>query len=567
MPQIMKLELPSHYAHRKSVYDAPFSTIMILSNTRSPYKNNWFRAFCLGLSLTSLVGCQSTSGTAVVAEEDINQAPEIKAAAPVAVTDKIEAIIISQSEIEISYEDLWERIKAGFQLNDFYNQEEVITQLNSYTDNQRYFDTVTARASPFLHWIVEEIDRRGLPQELALLPIVESTFNPNAYSTKHAVGLWQFLGSTGQSFGLQQDWWYDGRRDPRASTIAALDYLEQLYSQFDEDWLIALAAYNTGEGNVRKAIRRWNKNNAISEINDENSKAEFWDLPLARETRAHVPKILALAVIISNDKKFGIALSPIPNQEPLAVVEIGAQIDIAQAANLANMDHELLRSLNPGYQQWATHPDSPQHLVVPIENSQALIVNLADVSEQELVTWDRYEIRSGDTLGGIAAKLGTRVDILQTVNQLRSSRIIAGDSLLIPRSSINVAAAIPNYRRRNSVSIPVPAKHTVRRGENLWTIARRYDIRSRDIARWNSIELNELLQPGQILNLNFADSATAALAEGSPATSTNEYSVRRGDTMASIARRVGVSLEQLLSLNNIAIDTIIYPGQLLKVSP
>ena len=167
MPQVMELELPSHYAHRKSVYDAPFPTIMILSNTRSFYRNNLFRAFCLGLSLTSLVGCQSTSETTLVAEEDINEAPEIKAAAPVVVTDKIEATIISQSEIEISYEDLWERIKAGFQLNDFYNQEEVISQLNNYTDNQRYFDTVTARASPFLHWIVEEIDRRGLPQEIA----------------------------------------------------------------------------------------------------------------------------------------------------------------------------------------------------------------------------------------------------------------------------------------------------------------------------------------------------------------------------------------------------------------
>ena len=546
---------------------------MILSNNRSPYRTSLFRAFCLGLSLSSLVACQTAPQPIAVAEKDSNPPKETKVAAPLVLADKIEAKIISQSEIEISYEDLWERIKAGFQLNDFYHQEEVITQLDSYMGNQHYFDTVTARASPFLHWIVEEIDRRGLPQELALLPIVESTFNPNAYSRKHAVGLWQFLGSTGQSFGLQQDWWYDGRRDPRASTIAALDYLEQLYNKFDEDWLIALAAYNTGEGNIRRAIRRWNKSNANNKKPDENSqnpKATFWDLPLAKETRSHLPKILALAVIISNDKNFGIELSPIPNQEPLAIVEIGTQIDIAQAANLANIDYELLRSLNPGYRQWATHPDSPQHLVVPIENSQSLINNLSKVSEQELLTWDRYEIRSGDTLGGIAKKLGTRVDILKTVNQLRSSQIIAGSSLLIPRSIINnVTADIPNYNRRNSAltPVPVPAKHTIRRGENLWSIARRYNIRSLDIARWNNIELSGLLQPGQVLNLQFTDSATTAVVEGLSPSRQNEYSVRRGDTMARIARRFDVSLEQLLNLNNMTVDAIIYPGQLLKAIP
>jgi membrane-bound lytic murein transglycosylase D len=254
----------------------------------------------------------------------------------------------------------------------------------------------------------------------------------------------------------------------------------------------------------------------------------------------------------------------------LAIVEIGTQIDIAQAANLANIDYELLRSLNPGYRQWATHPDSPQHLVVPIENSQSLINNLSKVSEQELLTWDRYEIRSGDTLGGIAKKLGTRVDILKTVNQLRSSQIIAGSSLLIPRSIINnVTADIPNYNRKNSAltPVPVPAKHTIRRGENLWSIARRYNIRSLDITRWNNIELSGLLQPGQVLNLQFTDSATTAVVEGLSPSRQNEYSVRRGDTMATIARRFDVSLEQLLNLNNMTVDAIIYPGQLLKAIP
>ena len=457
------------------------------------------------------------------------------------------------------FNNVWDRMQAGFQLSSAYEHPAVANQITQYVGNQHLFDLIAERSSPFLYWIVEEIEDRGLPMELALVPFVESTFNPNAYSREHAVGLWQFIGPTAKSFGLQQDWWYDARRDPRASTLAALDYLQELHQQFDEDWLLALAAYNTGDGNVRRAIRRSGR---------AQEDADFWTLSLASETRSHVPRILALAKVISQSAEFGIELHPISNEEPLAVVEIGAQIDIAQAARLAQLDDEVLKSLNPGYLQWATHPDSPQSLAVPIAHAELLLAGLSTMNRSDLVTWDRYEINPGDTLGAIARKLGTRVDVLQVVNQLSGSRIIAGESLLIPRTdAVGSLAAVPIIRPARSMVDSVPASYTVRRGDNLWTIARRFDIRSRDIASNNSIEIDSLLHSGQVLDLRFAQTSTPATNASTADESTGIYSVRPGDTMASIAKRFDTSLQELLIWNSISRHDLIYPGQEIVIPP
>ena len=458
-----------------------------------------------------------------------------------------------------NYDDLWQRMRSGFQLEEFYSHQSVATQLDSYTDNQRYFDLITERAAPFLHFIVEEIERRGLPQEIALLPVVESTFNPNAYSPEHAVGLWQFLGSTGSDYGLQQDWWYDGRRDPKASTIAALDFLEVLYKKFDQDWLLALAAYNTGDGNVRRAIKR-------SGINKE--EVDFWSLGLASETRAHIPKLLALAAVISDGEQYGVTLTPLPNRAILETVEIGSQIDLSQAAKLAGMEYSQLRALNPGYLQWATHPDQPQQLSLPSANVISLLSKLKELDESEFVTWDRYEIRPGDTLGAIARRLDTRVDILQSVNDLRGSQIIAGDSLLIPRGgNSNLVASAPTARGSRNISLNVPAKYTIRRGDNLWNIARRYNLRSIEIAAWNQIELDHLLKPGQVLDLQYA---TEQKGEGPNNLLTEvqaSYLVRPGDSMARIATQFDLKLEDLLMWNNISSNELIHPGQTIQFFP
>ncbi len=395
--------------------------------------------------------------------------------------------------------ELWQRIALGLELQEFYDHPQVLAQLENYGNNQAYFDLVAERARPFLYSIVEEIESRGLPMELALLPMVESTFNPNAYSAEHAVGLWQFVGATADSFGLQRDWWYDGRRDPIASTRAALDYLELLYQQFEEDWLLALAAYNTGDGNVRRAIRRHG-----------GQQPSYWDLGLPRETRFHVPKLLALAAVVSGRGQEELELPPIPNLEVTASVPLEFQLDLATAARLMGLEAQQLRRLNPGYLQWATHPDNPQSLLVPLASVDALLTQVALLPPEERVSWDSYRIQPGDTLIGFARKLDTRVDILRTVNSITGSRIIAGDTLLIPRID-NIGLlnqiALPEQARRTSQ--PVPRQYRVRSGDNLWSIARRYDLHSEDIARHNNIELDGLLMPGQILNFSFASGGTA----------------------------------------------------------
>ncbi len=527
-------------------------------NHRKPVSRVASTGFCLSL----LAACQSLPYGDNPAVPDQTQASGYNAVSLIrgssenrATQNKLAKPVVTVYQ----FNDVWDRIQAGFKLSETYDHPSVISQLANYTDNQRFFEVIAQRSSPFLYWIVEEIEDRGLPMELALVPVVESTFNPNAYSREHAVGLWQFIGPTAESFGLQRDWWYDARRDPRASTLAALDYFEELYGLFDENWLLALAAYNTGDGNVRRAIRR--SGSALGEV-------DFWELSLAGETRLHVPKILALATIISSPEEFGITLEPIANEEPLAIVEIGGQIDIAQAASLAKIDYAELRSLNPGYLQWATHPDSPQELAVPIENAELLLVGIQNMDPDEMVTWDRYEIRPGDSLSTIARKLGSRVDVLQTVNQLQGSRINAGDSLLVPRSNdISMLRSIGSVRQVRNAVISVPEFYTVRGGDNLWSIARRYDLKSKEIAAFNRIDLDAFLQPGQVLNLQFTGSTTAAVS-GSPLSESSKfYRVRPGDSMARIARRFSTDLEELLGWNAMSLNDLIFPGQEIRVIP
>jgi membrane-bound lytic murein transglycosylase D len=354
---------------------------------------------------------------------------------------------------------------------------------------------------------------------------------------------------------LQQDWWYDGRRDPRASTVAALDFLEQLHLEFDNNWLLALAAYNTGPGNVNRAIRR---------ANVTKETADFWSLPLAKETKAHVPKILALAKLISNSSRYGIELAPIANEEPLILVKIDSQIDLAQAAQLAKLDYNELRRLNPGYLQWATHPDNPQVIAVPIDKAKLLRDRIAELGPDQFITWDRYEIKPGDTLSAIAIKLNTNVQVLTSVNQIKENKIIAGDSLLVPRTTD--FSLLANINKNNQVRrrLPVPNIYIVRPGDNLWTIARRFDLKSRDIANRNKIDINSILQPGQELQLEILnnDLPSKTISATVPA---EEYEVRRGDAMIEIAARFGISLVDLLRWNNLSSSDLIFPGQLIRV--
>lgn len=519
-----------------------------------PYPKQ-LKPVCLCVLMTTLIACQS------------NTSVEVESAAESTSENALNALITAQNAARAPtvkpkidpnppMDDLWDRIRSGFQLQEFYFHADVTEQLENYMGNQAYFDLTIERARPFLFIIVAELEARGLPQELALLPFIESGFNPNAGSSENAVGIWQFMSATAASFGLQHDWWYDARRDPYDSTIAALDYLDELYQQFDQDWLLALAAYNAGDGNVRRAVRR-NKT--------ASAESPFWDLNLPRETRLHVPRVLALARLVSDAAQYGVALAPIANAEPLVQVEVGAQIDFAQAAQLANIEYTELRGFNPGYLQWATHPDQPQHIKLPPVQALLLESALAQLSPDKLLTWDHYLIESGDSLGSIAKRYQTRVDVLQKVNNLRGSQIIAGKSLLIPRNP-DALGTLPNpYIATIPPAPSIPSSYRIRSGDNLWSIARRFDLRTADIALWNGIDQASILRPGQIINLvPDGRSASSTPAQKSQAAST--YIVRSGDSLASIAARFNTNLKVLLEQNKLDAAALIFPGQIIQIS-
>jgi membrane-bound lytic murein transglycosylase D len=264
--------------------------------------------------------------------------------------------------------DLWERIRNGMGLP---RPRAGITSLEWLSLKQAYFNVIVDRARPYLHHIVEEVERRDMPLEIALLPIVESAYQATADSPKGAAGIWQFIPGTGKRFGLKQNAWYDGRRDVMASTEAALDYLDTLYERFDGDWLLAIAAYNCGEGAVENAIER-NRRLGLS--------TDFWSLDLPAETQEYIPKLLAISSIIADPSEYQLTLDPIPNRPYLKEVHIDGQINLDKVAALANMTVSELRSLNPGFKSSTTDPAGPHRLALPIHKAEKFQQRLAQLS-------------------------------------------------------------------------------------------------------------------------------------------------------------------------------------------
>jgi len=390
--------------------------------------------------------------------------------------------------------DLWGRIRAGFSMKKLDNSRVALHE-RWFASNPAYMERMTERAKLYLYHIAEEVEKRGIPMEIALLPAIESAYKPYAYSRARASGLWQFIPSTGRLYGLKMNWWYDGRRDVLASTQAALDYLEKLYSDFDGNWHLALAAYNAGEGRVMRAID-YNQR--------RNRPADYSNLRLRRETLNYVPKLMAMVNIVSDPEKYGVKLTDIPNAPYFTRVETGTQIDLGVVAKLVDVDINDLHSINPGYSRWATDPDGPHHLLVPVEKKDALIEGLKNLSDEDRVKWRRHAVRRGDTLSEIGRRYGVGVQAIKTANHLRSNLLRAGQSLLIPFSSRKltpVAIASAPKRTFAPPSGTEPVIHRVRAGDTLWSIAQRYNVLIHQIAEWNLIRTRDILRLGQRLKI------------------------------------------------------------------
>jgi len=465
--------------------------------------------------------------------------------------------------------DLWNRARTRFVL-ERENRPQLSRETEWFARNQAYMDRVSDRARLYLHHIVTEVERRDLPGELAMLPVVESAYQPFAYSHARASGIWQFIPSTGRLYGLRYSWWYDGRRDVVESTRAALDYLEKLHAEFDGDWLLALAAYNSGEGNVRKAVRR----------NQRAGKpTDFWSLKLPRETRSYVPRLLAISAIVADPGAHGLALKPIPDKPYFAATELDGQIDLALAADMAKVTLEELYLLNPGFSRWATDPAGPHRLLLPVASVPDFEQRLADLPADERIRWHRHVIKSGDTLGTIAGKYRTSIAALKQANNLRGTTIREGRSLIVPMASRSLADYRLSADMRRTMRRAIPGSgnkiiYRVRNGDSLWKIAQRFGVSVNKLARWNGLSKRSVLRPGKRLVIyrgvapatpkvtKVATVKSAAVPAG-----TSVHVVRRGDNLWTIAKRYRLSAAQLAEWNRIAGNALLQPGQTLTLSP
>lgn len=460
--------------------------------------------------------------------------------------------------------DIWHDLRSGFTLNLDIDDPRVDAELRWYSRNQGYFNRVAHRARRYLPHVYEQLVEHDMPLELALLPVVESAYDPFAYSHGRASGMWQFIPGTGRHYGLHQDWWYDGRRDVTASTQAAIDFLSDLNRQFDGDWELALAAYNAGGGNVRRAIRN-NTNQGLP--------TDYWNLgTLPRETRNYVPKLIALAIIVADPEAHGIELPTMPNEHYFEVVDVGSQIDLAQAARLADITLEELYLLNPGYNQWATHPEQAQHLLIPAgEPAERFRNELAALPADERVGWARYQIQPGDSLITIARSHQTTVDVLRDVNDIRSNIIRAGDHLLIPTATADSGAysmSADNRLSRQQNRQPSDDRqridHVVRPGDSFWDISRQYGVNLRQLASWNGKAPTDPIIVGETLVV-WVTGDQAQSASNRPATRSEirrvGYTVRNGDNLSSIANRFNVTVADIRRWNSDLNGPYIHPGQ------
>lgn len=408
-----------------------------------------------------------------------------------------------------TYTNLWDRIRAGFKMPKMEGPY-VVRQEQWFVNNPDYMERMLQRANLYLYHIVEQVDKRHLPMEIALLPAIESAYQPRAYSHARASGLWQFIPSTGRLYGLKTNWWYDGRRDVMASTEAALDYLQKLHDDFNGDWALALAAYNAGEGRIQRAIDH-NRRLGLS--------TAYADLDLPIETKQYVPKLMAIVNIVSHPKRYGLALTDIPNSPYFVQVDVGSQIDLGVVAKLTKLPIDDIYAMNPGFNRWATSPTGPHHLLLPVSAKDEFLDGLNDLPPEKRVQWARHSVRRGDTLSVVARKFGVTVEAIRSANGLHTNFLRVGQNLLIPVSGRRLIVAdrgAPTRQVAAQVAGKVKIVHRVRAGETLWSIARKYNVYVGQLARWNLMSVRDVLRLGQHLRV-WVTPTTSSAAETRPA--------------------------------------------------
>ena len=504
-----------------------------------------------GCQTNQVISLQSAPGAS---EQNVQQAPVPDPA--------VSAPDTQQQAKTADLADLWQLTRQHMQLDLDNDDPRLQAQFDWYKKHPEYMQRVATRASRYYYYILGEVLKRDMPAEVALLPIVESAYDPFAYSHGRASGPWQFIPGTARHFGLKSSWWYDGRRDIVASTDAALTYLQQLHQRFDS-WELALAAYNCGGGNVSKAIRRKKKTGLPT---------DFWSLDLPTETRAYVPKLLAVSRLVRDAQQHNLNLQPLANEPVFEQVELDSQIDLAQAAQLSSITTQELYQLNPGFNRWATDPDGPHRLLVPASTAEQFRSRLAALPAEQRVNWTRHKISKGETISTIAQHYKTTSSVIREANKLSGNNIRAGKYLLIPSAkhesgeySLSQSQRFSRKQNQLAQSNRNKVSYPVKQGDSFWKIAKNNNVSVRELASWNQMAPGDPLRAGQTLSIWKTEANQGLSRSDQQLIRRIGYSVRSGDSLYTIADRFRVSINDIKRWNKLEKSKYLQPGQRLTL--
>jgi membrane-bound lytic murein transglycosylase D len=479
--------------------------------SRTGQAGDWLFRRGIVLAVLALAGCATSHPPAPPRAEQFAVIPPAPPPEPVAVllrsgylhelrgpndTEVVDEPVFGQAaDPRAAYGDVLDRMRAEYELPPV-DARAIDRQIQYLAARDEFLDRVFERAERYLYYVVVELESRHMPVELAMLPVIESAYNPYAYSRARAAGMWQFITPTATRYQVRVNWWQDGRRDVLDSTRAALDYLAVLHEEFG-DWLLAVAAYNCGEAAVQRAV----------DYNTRHHRpTDFWHLKLPRETRGYVPSLLAMDRIVADPAAYGLAFAPIANRPYFTRVEVGTQIDLRVAAALAGVTAEELHALNPAYNRWATDPGGPFHLLVPYDRAEGFNTGLAQLARDARMPLEHYRVVPGDTVATLAAAHAIPPATIAMLNGLGTAPIAAGDDIVLPVSDVSALRAgliiegeTPGtFGRRHYRHARV---YVVRRGDTLTKIARRTHLDVQELERLNGLDDGDPLTAGRRLLL------------------------------------------------------------------
>ena len=452
---------------------------------------------------------------------------------------------IEENVIEISttqpYQDVWDFIKQNnTSQNTNILNDQVLAYMNMHLKDLDKFDEYLNDSYYFLYFVIQELEKNNLPLELAILPYIESNYDPFSISSSGAVGIWQFMPRTGRLYQLDKSWWNEDRHDPFRSTEAAVKYLKYLYQRFDQNIYLTLAAYNAGPSLLDRRINQ-NKRRGMD--------TDFWSLNVPVQTKNYVPKYIALRELILNSDNYGIKLPQIPYEPVVKKISIPGQVEVLTLSEYLDIKPELLYKLNAGYTKWASAPEDESVFYIPSEKYILFENEDNPFKNSNQINWISHIVQSGDSLWSLASKYDTEVKIIKKINYLNNDLLSINDTLLIPLS-----------KSKSNNFIPYEM-YIVSEGDTLWSIAKEYNIEIRDLSRMNSIDENSYLQLGQQLSIGNKNIHRNMESKKR----TILYSVKQGDNLFKISELFDVSIRSIEEINNFK-NTTLMPGQIIKVA-